>query len=91
MGDHRATVKVEFTIHGKTYTMDSWINWFDDGSGVDQRVIDFFRASWEDAKTRYDAELEALYAREHARDIEAAERRELARLTAKYKEETTSV
>jgi hypothetical protein len=89
MGDHRADVKIKFTIHGKTYEMDSYINWFDDGDGVDRRVTEFFRASWEDAKARYDAHLDALYAREHAAEIEAAERRQLAELQAKYAEPPT--
>lgn len=84
MGDHRATVQIKFTIHGKTYEMDSFINWFDDGSGVDSRVVDFFRTSWEDAKARYDAEVEQMWARQHAAEIEAGERREYERLKAKY-------
>ena len=84
MGDHRADIKIKFTIHGKTYEMDSWINWFDDGTGVDYRVVDFFRASWEDAKACYDAHCEDLYAKEHAAEIEAGERRELQRLKTKY-------
>ena len=87
MGDHRADVKIEFTIHGKTYKMDSWINWFDDGTGIDARVVEFFRVSWEDAKARYDAQISELYLRDHARDIEARERREMARLKAKYENE----
>ena len=84
MGDHRADVKIKFSMHGKTYEMDSGINWFDDGTGVDHRVIDFFRASWEDAKARYDYQCEELFAREHAKEIEANERRELDRLKCKY-------
>lgn len=84
MGDHRATVKIEFTIHGKTYKMDSWINWFDDGTGVDQRVIDFFRDSWDDARARYDAQQAEYWARENAAKIEAEERATLDRLQRKY-------
>jgi len=84
VGDHRADVKIAFTIHGKTYTMDSYINWFDDGSGVDSRVVEFFRDAWNDAKARYDAEVDALYQREHAADLERSERAELDRLTKKY-------
>lgn len=84
MGDHRATVDIKFTMHGKTYEMDSYINWFDDGDGVDHRVIDFFRESWRDAKARYDEREAERYEREHAADIEAAERRQLEQLKAKY-------
>ena len=86
MGDHCVTVTINFTVHGKTYKMDSWINWFDDGSGVDQRVIDFFSEAWRDAKARYDAAMAERYQREHQADIEASERRELALLKARYEE-----
>lgn len=84
MGDHRADIKIEFTIHGKTYEMDSYINWFDDGSGVDARVVEFFRNAWNDAKGRYDAACAARLAQERALQVEVEERNELARLKAKY-------
>jgi hypothetical protein len=87
MGDHRATVKIEFTFHGKTYKMDSWINWScwgSDESGIDQRVVDFFREATRDGLARYEAAEAERYQREHAAEIEAHERAQLARLQSKY-------
>ena len=28
MGDHRASIKIEFTMHGVTSKADMWINWW---------------------------------------------------------------
>jgi hypothetical protein len=87
MGDHRADVKITFKFHGQTYEMDSWINWSGHGSecdGVDQRVIDFFRASTKDGLARYHAAADKAYAIAHAADIEASERREFERLREKF-------
>ena len=89
MGDHRASVKIEFTIHGQTYRMDSYINWFDDGTGVDGRVIKFFSDSWQDARARYDEQLAAYEEERDREDRERAERAELERLKAKYEHQTT--
>ena len=58
MGDHRADVKIDFTFHGKTYKMDAWINWSPEAGGcwcIDERVVEFFRASYEDGIDRYNA------------------------------------
>lgn len=84
MGDHRADIKVQFTMHGKTYRMDSYVNWFDDGTGVDARVTDFFRDSAADALARYEAAQQADEYERGAAEREANERAELARLQAKY-------
>mgnify|MGYP001616746596 FL=1 len=86
MGDHRASIRVEFTIHDKTYSNEWWINWFDDGTGVDHRITDWFRECWYNALARYTAQTEELYANERAADIERAERADLARLKTKYEE-----
>jgi len=60
MGDHRADIKIEFTIHGKTYKQSWFINYFDDGDGVDSRISDWFRKCWHNAKSRHDIELDKL-------------------------------
>lgn len=84
MGDHRATIKLEMTIHGKTYRQDMWINYFPDLDGIDGRIVEQFRAWWEDAKARYDAaEFDRTASLREAED-ERRERAELARLKAKY-------
>lgn len=84
MGDHRATIKLEMTLHGKTYAHEMWINYWEDGDGVDHRVTDWFAECWRDAKARYDAAEAERYQREHAADIAASEKKELERLKAKY-------
>lgn len=85
MGDHRATVKIEFTFHGKTYRMDSWINWSPtEYNGVDQRVIDFFCQATEDGLARYHEEEMAYHAEQRKKEAEENERKELARLKKKY-------
>ncbi len=57
MGDHRADIKIKFSMYGETETADMWINW-SVGSGecyeVDQRVIDFFRDAYLKMRNKYD-------------------------------------
>ena len=85
MGDHRANIKLEFTIPGKTYTTEfAWINYSDNGYGVDDCVIDWFAECWSDARERWQAQVDEYHAKEHAAEIEAGERRQLAVLIAKY-------
>ena len=80
MGDHRADIKLEMTIHGKKYETEMWINYCDtDGSGCDYRVVEFFANSWADALARF-----KLFEAEHQKEIEQHEREELARLQEKY-------
>jgi len=73
MGDHRASIKIEFEMHGHKAKTDMWINWFvDDHSGVDQRVIDWLAAHARKAMDKYaEAEYEAQQepARRHLRDV----------------------
>jgi hypothetical protein len=87
VGDHRATVKISFDFHGKVYEMDSWINWTDYGSecsGVDQRVIDFFREAAADGLARYNLEVLDYWAEQAKKRQETSERAELVRLKGKY-------
>ena len=84
MGDHRADIKVEFSIHGKTYKQSWWINWFPDDTGVDQRITDWFSERWEDALARYNMSLAELNREATERELEFCERAELERLKAKY-------
>lgn len=81
MGDHRVNIKIEFVAHGKTYMTDMSINyWPDESTGVDERVAEFFRTSWDDALGVY----YGLVAEAEARAREREERAELERLKAKY-------
>ena len=89
MGDHRADIKIEFWFHGKTYKMDSWINWCPDSDGdyiIDSRVVEFFRASYNDGMARYNAMVAESYQKQHTAEIEAVERAQLKQLKEKYPE-----
>lgn len=87
MGDHRANIKLEFTIHGKTYQHEFWgINYSDNGYGIDDRIVDWFAECWRDARGRWQDEVDAYHAKEHAKEIEEAERKQLAFLKAKYEQ-----
>lgn len=87
MGDHRASIKCQVSMHGVEDSCDMWINWFEDSSdccGIDQRVVDFFRNWAIKARQKYDDE--QWEAQEEKREREERERElaELARLKAKY-------
>jgi hypothetical protein len=84
MGDHRASVKIEFEMHGHSAKCDLWVNWFDNGCGIDQRIVDWFGEQSGIAIEKYRDELEAFYASREKATTEEAEKAELARLKAKY-------
>jgi vacuolar-type H+-ATPase catalytic subunit A/Vma1 len=85
MGDHRASLKIELTLHEKTYTLNwDWVNWVYDGTPPD--VDTFFRESWDDAYSRYQDKVAKFYEKQNRENIEHAERLELQRLKAKYRE-----
>jgi hypothetical protein len=90
MGDHRASIKIEFSMYGETKKADMWINWSGSSSecsDVDQRVIDFFRESHTAMYAKFmEAEWREVRKRE-ARETEERERKELERLKAKYEGE----
>jgi hypothetical protein len=79
MGDHRAELKITFKLHGKTYEKDwGYCNWHE---GREREASDWLEECWDDALSRYREEIEGP-ARRAQEEIE--ERRELARLRAKY-------
>lgn len=85
MGDHRASIKIEFTMHAdKPAKTDMWINWSPDYSGgVDRRITEWFEEQSRAAMDRwFDAEFEKEELRR--KDAEVLERAELARLQQKY-------
>ena len=85
MGDHRADIKLEMTLHGKTYVTSMNISyWADEHGGCDYRVIDWFNECWKDAYARYTFECEEARAVEELRDRERSERLELVRLLKKF-------
>ena len=84
MGDHRAEVKVEMTLHGKTYTHHwGWINW-DIHGGIDRRVTEWFEECSRDALARFHDEMWKAEADEREAATEAKDRAEFERLKAKY-------
>lgn len=81
MGDHRATIKIEFTMYGKTRNTEMSINWFPAGDHqIDQRVINWFYTASSEFRGHW--ELEQFELR---RKREEEQERELyERLKAKY-------
>lgn len=86
MGDHRASIKIEFSMYGETKKADMWINWSPDTSecsGVDQRVIDFFQEAYAQMYSKHWEDYHDALERENER----AERKEYERLKAKFGKE----
>lgn len=87
MGDHRASIKIEFSMYGETKKADMWINWSDASSEcsyVDQRVIDFFQESYQAMYDNYMEESRREAQKRIAREAEERERKEYERLKAKF-------
>lgn len=83
MTDMKANVKIEFHFMGKTYAMDSYIN-YSGADGVDERVVEFFQEAYDDGMKRYNEQVRKYYMEKHAKEIEQEEREILAALKAKY-------
>lgn len=94
MGDHRASIKIEFSMYGETKKADMWINWSPDGTdyhGVDQRVLDFFYESACAMKANFCERHErAMRIQQEKAEIEA-ERKEYERLKVKFEKEKANV
>ena len=85
MGDHRASVKIEFEMHGHKEKSDFWINWSPRGSwpGCDHRIIEFFEDNAAIAVERYEEESGIADQRRKAED-ERLEIERLIELKKKY-------
>ena len=83
MGDHRATIKVEFDMHGHKAKQEMYINW-DYHSGCDRRVVEWFEEQSAAAMEKWHAEQYKANEQVRAVELERTERAELARLEAKY-------
>mgnify|MGYP001579130458 CR=1 FL=1 len=84
MGDHRISLKIEFSMHGHTDKLDAWWNFSEhDVQGIDYRAIEWLQQQYEKAMDNY---LEAQCSAEEKRqaEIENIEREQLAKLKAKY-------
>lgn len=86
MGDHRASITIKFSFHGKEYDHEWWINWHPNDDGCDQRIVDWFRECADDGYARFS---EANFAYERQMKLEqeeAMERAEYERLKAKFEQ-----
>lgn len=88
MGDRRASIKIEFSMHGETKKADMWINWSpDDYDGVDQRILDFFSESARQMESKFREAQERAASKQRKKAEEEAERKEYERLKAKFEEQ----
>ena len=84
MGDHSCHIKIEFSIHNKTYKQEWYINYFDNGDGIDRRIVEWFAECWHDAHSRWQESVDEYFKEEREHEIEETERTELLRLLEKY-------
>src|SRR5258705_13719793 len=87
MGDHRFSFKAEFEMHGIKDKLElAWCNWSGGRDDIDSRITDWLENVVSKAYAKYDADCAAYFAEQNKALTEKAEREELARLQAKYKE-----
>ena len=85
MGDHRASIKIEFSMYGETKEADMWINWSpDDYQGVDSRVTEFFEQAAHEMSFKYYEAQERANRRQQKKAEAEAERKEYERLKEKF-------
>lgn len=81
MGDHRMSIKIEAEFHGKKKSTDMWINYFPESdSGIDQRIVDFFKELEVEGMKVFEKTMEKVKKEE----LEQQEKEELRRLKEKY-------
>lgn len=84
MGDFRAGIKIEMHLINKKYKTDMSINYWDDGDGNDERVKEWFRDCYNDARSRYNKMIYDSQAKERKAAEEKAERALYAKLKKKF-------
>ncbi len=84
MGDHSCLIKIEFSIHDKIYKQEWRINYYDNGDGIDRRIVEWFAECWFDALNRWQEEVDKYLAKDRERETREAELKELDRLKEKY-------
>ena len=95
MGDNRADIKISFTVHGKTYQQAWEINYWDNGDGIDDRIVEWFAACWHEALARAEYRSRRTipdrqdWDRQDAARREQQERAEFTRLKAKFEGSTS--
>lgn len=87
MGDHRPKITADFEMHGHKAHFDfGWCNWSDNGDGIDQRIVDWFRDQASIAMEIWRDDCDKYFADKNKEANEKSERAELARLKDKYKD-----
>ena len=86
MGDLRADIKLQMTLLGKTYKEEMWVNYFDNGDGIDDRIVGCFADWYADALGRYRKAIRKQDEQRAKELIEQEERNWLKKLKKKYYE-----
>ena len=84
MSDHRFVLKGEFSIYGKTFPIAMSCNWYGDRGQCDERISELFVGYHDEALEEMRIADAIINAARERQELEARERRELARLSAKY-------
>jgi hypothetical protein len=84
MSDSRFNLEVKFQIYGKTFKWNPSLNWSDNGDGIDQRIVDWFRERHDTAHSDFLKATRKHFIAEEKRKAEEAERKEYERLKAKF-------
>ena len=85
MGDHRASIKLSFSMHGIEKEAEMYINYYTDSNyGCDQRIIDFFTACHEEAMDKWEEIVWKSQEKERKLAQENYDRNEYERLKKKY-------
>lgn len=84
MGDHRASIQITFEMHEVKKEIDMWINWCDNGDGIDNRVVEFFRDASEEAMHVYEIKMDKYRIEQYQKQREQNDKIEYERLKKKY-------
>lgn len=56
MGDSKASILIKFSIYGKEFEHEFWINWCANNDGIDDRIVEWFRLCANEAKAKWERE-----------------------------------
>jgi SMC interacting uncharacterized protein involved in chromosome segregation len=78
MGDHRCSIKIEWSMHGHTESADMWLNYYPSDDcydyRVDRRVLEWLTDQYERSMSRWhDMEEEAAEQRRREREAKMSE------------------
>ena len=84
MGDHRASVKLSFDMHGVKKETEMWINYYPNECGIDSRIIEFFEECHMEAMEKWHEMSRKAEEKENKLADEQRDLREFRRLSKKY-------